>query len=776
MRARMLAFITGLLLFGLLPGLPSADWLFLWPVCLLLLWSRSMLALPAAGVAGGLYALAHASGILYPDFSATMTAESITISGRVISLPTASEAVTRFNFRIESIDPKDKKMPDQQALATLGDIRLSWYYAPADIRHGERWQLRVRLKPPHGFMNPGGFDYESWLFQQRIRATGYVREHADNRLLQPASASIHSVRAHLRDQLESVLPARQAAWITALAIGDRSGLGADDWQILRSTGTSHLMAISGLHVGLVAALLFFPFRALWSLIPRATHYISAQRLALSLALLGAAGYAALAGFALPTQRALAMLTVFGLCVFWRRDVSLGDVLLWALFIVLLLDPFAGLNAGFWLSFIAVAVIGWGMGGRRLQSGLWWRYGRVQYVVALGLAPLLLFWFQEYPLLGVLANIVAVPWVSLLVVPALLAGVVMALAELPLAELAFHFAATALGYLWNWLEWLVQSGLALMARPAPAPIFVFAGLFGALLLLLPRAVPGRWLGILWILPLLWPLSTRPPPGSFNFTLLDVGQGLAAVVETREYVLVYDTGARFSDNFDAGTAVLIPYLRQQGIREVGTLVISHADNDHVGGAPALLDHFAAAEILTSDKSILADYPGRRLCQDGQRWVRDGVVFEVLHPGDRDWTDRNNASCVLKISAGGHALLLPGDIERSAEWDLLKRHVIPLRADVLVAPHHGSRSSSQNEFVAAVQPDIVLFASGYRNRYGFPDDDIIARYQQQGSLLLNTAETGAIQIHFSPELIEYKIYRHERRRFWHNRQYLKNLAYEE
>ncbi|MEX0951764.1 MAG: DNA internalization-related competence protein ComEC/Rec2, partial [Gammaproteobacteria bacterium] len=553
MRARMLAFIGGLLLVGGLPVLPSPDWLLLWPVCLLLLWCRLRWAVPAAMLAGGLYALAHASAILSPDFPATLSGESITITGKVINLPSVSEAVTRFNFRIQSVDVKDKKIPDQQALADLGNVRLSWYYAPADIRQGERWQLRVRLKPPHGFMNPGGFDYESWLFQQRLRATGYVREHADNRLLQTAPVDIQSLRAHLREQLASLLPTRQAAWLTALTIGDRSGLDADDWHILRSTGTSHLMAISGLHVGLVAALLFFPFRALWSVIPRATNYVSAQRLALLLALLGAASYAALAGFALPTQRALAMLAVFGLCVFWRRNVSLGDVLLWALLIVLLLDPFAGLNAGFWLSFIAVAVIGWGMNGRRLQPGLWWRYGRVQYVVALGLAPLLLFWFQEYPLLGVFANILAVPWVSLLVVPALLAGVVMALAGFSLAELAFHFAATALGYLWIWLEWLAQSGFALLARPAPAPVLVFAGLMGALLLLLPRAVPGRWLGILWLLPLLWPLSTRPPPGSFNFTLLDVGQGLAAVVETREYVLVYDTGAQFSENFDAGTAV-------------------------------------------------------------------------------------------------------------------------------------------------------------------------------------------------------------------------------
>lgn len=755
MRAGTLAFFLGVLALVQCPQLPAAP-VELLPACVVLAVAQPRLRAILLFAAGFLYALAYAHSLLLHEFPAALEGKSLTVVGEVVSLPEHLPKRSRFDFRIDQLESPTAgiKLPQR--------VRISWYQPRTVVNAGDRWRLRLRLKRPHGFFNRGGFDYEGWLFQRGIQATGYVRDSRANRRLAAAGVGLQPLRAELRDRIQTILgDGRAAALVIALAIGDRGGLDAADWRVLRASGTSHLLAISGLHIGLIAALLFFPARALWSLFTAATRFIPAQRAAVVLALSGASVYAMLAGFSIPTRRALVMLAVVTIAVFCRRHLWLTDGLLIALLAVVLLDPFAVLAAGFWLSFLAVAVIAWGVGGREPQTGIWVRYGRVQCLIALGLLPVLLYWFQEYPLLGALANLVAVPWVSLAVVPLVLSGMLVLIAWPVAGAWLLWLAARALDGLWWWLELLVNSDLAVLARPQPMFLFLLAGLFGAALLLLPRAVPARWIGLLWLLPLFWPAVPRPDTGEYRLAVLDVGQGLAVTVETRNHVLVYDTGARFSDRFDAGSAVVVPYLRYRGHASIDTLIVSHGDNDHRGGLSAIL---AVLPVDTLVSSVPREMPaGTRGCRRGQHWNWDGVVFEMLHPTRVVGTSANDQSCVLRITGKGGTALLPGDISDGVEQALVRHPAVTLRADVLVAPHHGSRSSSTLRFIEAVAPDYTVFSTGYRNRYDFPNSDIIERYRHQGATLYNTATAGAVEFRFHDEGIRVESVRRTERRFW-------------
>lgn len=758
MRTGIVAFLLGVTALLQCQSLPAMDLAILLPVCLLLACGLPRLRIVLLFSVGFLYALAHAHCALYYRLPPNLEGESLTISGRVVSLPEAQPGRIRFNFAVDDWSGIDQcaRLPQR--------IRLSWYARETGLQAGERWRLRVRLKPPHGFMNPAGFDYETWLFTQGIQATGYVRRSDLNQRLGPALPGLLRLRAELRERIHGVLGNdRGGALVTALAIGDRSGVQAAEWRVLRRTGTSHLMAISGLHIGLVAALAFFPARWLWSLWPPATRIIPAQRTALLISLVAALLYAALAGFAVPTQRALLMLLVFALAVLGRRRCRLWDGLLLALLAVVILDPLGFLTAGFWLSFLAVAAIGWGMGWRLPQHGLWWRYGRVQWLVALGLAPVLLYWFQEYPLFSALANLIAVPWVSLLVVPPVLLGL-MTLVWIPsLAGPLLGMGKWCLLALWPGLVWLSEQAGSVLSQPQPSVPILLAGFAGVGLLLLPRAIPGRWIGLCWLLPLLLPQQARPQAGEYRLIVLDVGQGLAAVVETARHVLVYDTGARFSDSFNAGAAAVVPYLQSRGWTSIDMLLVSHGDNDHIGGSHAVA---AALPVMLARSSVPEQLPvGAGYCQRGQSWEWDGVRFAILHPPAPDGDNDNNQSCVLHVSAAGGAALLPGDIEAAAERMLLEYAGSHLSAELLIAPHHGSRSSSSFRFIDRVGPDYTVFSTGYRNRYRFPDSDIIRRYQARQTRLFDTAADGAVIFDVGNNGVRFKTMRRLQRKFWHH-----------
>ncbi|HEC20178.1 MAG TPA: DNA internalization-related competence protein ComEC/Rec2 [Gammaproteobacteria bacterium] len=736
---------------------------------------RGYWLIPLAAGLGFCWASLAAQHLLAGGLPGALEGQDVQVTGYVASLPERQGRRLRFRFAPDSLRWQD--LPQ----AVPGTLLLSWYPRKArpipELHVGERWQLRVRLKRPHGFANPGGFDYEAWLFRQGIRAKGYVRwpkgASADtppvNRRLALAGRAfwLDQQRERLRGALLNALDGHPLRGIVlALAMGDRQFIDTEQWQVFTRTGTNHLVAISGLHVGLVAGLVFFLARRLWRLSARAVNRWPANKAGALGALLAATVYAALAGFSIPTQRALIMVAVVMLAVLAQRHTRPSSLLALALLIVLIIDPLAVLAAGFWLSFGAVALILYGMSGRLAMKSLWWRWGRVQWLVALGLLPLLLWQFQQASLVAPLANLLAVPWVSMVTVPLTLLGS-LALGIFPAAgEGVLHLAGLSLEALWWWLQWLAQWPRAAWAHMAPPGwAMVVAGL-GILWLLAPRGVPARWVGAVGLMPLLFVSPAAIPEGQARFTLLDVGQGLAAVVQTRRHVLVFDAGPRFSSGFNTGEAVVAPYLRAHGRRKIDTLLVSHGDNDHIGGVAGLRKHLPVERVLSSVPQKMA---GAEPCVAGQYWQWDGVRFTMLNPADTLKTARrsdNNRSCVLRVQAGGQSLLLSGDIERSTEAALVREFAEGLRSDVLVAPHHGSLTSSSPGFVAAVAPAVVLFPVGYGNRYGFPKPRVVQRYAGQGARLFDTAQQGAIELVLGggEGVPGVRVYRQQERRYWH------------
>lgn len=723
---------------------------------------------------GFLWAWFRASLLLSNGLPVEFEGQDILVEGIVSELPQVDERGIRFVFEVEKALPRtlhkslDKNMP----VLELGRIRLSWYGRQQTIIPGERWRFMVRLKRPWGMMNPGSFDYEAWLFQRGIRATGYVRSskgtNTENNIRladSPWSYPVQKLRDSLRGRLAQTLednPFRGI--ITALALGDRQAMTARQWEVFIATGTNHLMAISGLHIGLVAALAYLVMRWLWVFAGSFALTVPAPKAGAFAALLAAVVYAALAGFSIPTQRALVMIAVAMGAVLLQRHVLPRQGLALALLLVLLLDPLAVLAPGFWLSFAAVAVILYGMSGRLSPRGLWWRWGRVQWLVAIGLLPFMLLLFGRVAPLSPLANIIAVPWMGFLVVPLTLLGTLLLPLAEPLASLLLNSATWLVECLWPLLEGLADASPGLQF-PAPPLWTVLPGLVGMAWLLAPRGWPVRGLGIIGLLPMLLNNPVKPDVGEIWLTLLDVGQGLATVVQTTNHVLVYDTGPRFSASFDTGKAVVAPYLQHKGLGRIDTLVISHGDNDHIGGAQSLSRALPVEEILTS-VSGKVHWQQSTPCQRGQQWRWDGVDFEVLHPPSHYRQRGNDGSCVIRVSNQAGDLLLTGDIEALSELELIVQEGDALQARVLIAPHHGSKTSSTESFIAAVAPEYVLIPVGYRNRYNLPNATVVSRYQNVASTLLDTASHGAISMVLANgQELSPSGYRSFARRYWHS-----------
>ena len=710
-------------------------------------------------IAAFLWAGWRVHAVLEPSLAPALEGQTLRVTGQVAGLPERSPDKLRFELHDLVLQEADA-----HAAPLLERARLSWYGQPPSLRPGEYWQLHVRLKRPRGFMNPGGFDYESWLFQRRLRATGYVREHPLNRRLdRPPGRLVDRWRQRLAVQLHERLAGTPAsALMRALGIGDRSRLSQDQWNVLRRTGTGHLLAISGLHIGLVAGGAAWLGGRLWGRLGEAAALrMAAPRFGLLLALPAAAVYALLAGFSLPTRRALLMLIVTVAVLLLRRRAALGDVLALALTVLLCVDPLAPLAASFWLSFVAVAALIFGL-GPRMPDSLWAGWGRTQWIASLALLPLLLFWFQQYPLVAVPANLVAVPWIALLVLPATLFGLALLPMWPALAEWPLRMAALALEALWPFLECLARLE-PLQPGRASFPALAL-GTCAMVFVLLPVSARLRALAACGLLPLMAPADRLPRHGELRLAMLDVGQGLSIVARTRRHTLVYDTGARFSERFSAVEAVLIPYLRARGVRRLDGLTLSHGDEDHAGGARILLDRIATAAIYASDPEQLV-LPEARPCLSGRAWIWDGVRFEFLHPAPDEELSGNDASCVLKITAGGRSVLLAGDIEAPAERRLLAVHGRRLLADVLVVPHHGSDTSSIPAFVTSVAPRHALVSVGYRNRFRLPKQDIMRRYARAGARIWTTVEMGAIEVRLHSGRVQVSGYRPRNRRPWHD-----------
>ncbi|HEX6550012.1 MAG TPA: DNA internalization-related competence protein ComEC/Rec2, partial [Gammaproteobacteria bacterium] len=666
--------------------------------------------------------------------------KDLVVSGWVASIPQPEPEYLRFRFKVQTLDGQTPGagIPEQ--------LRLTWSGTWHRLVPGQHWRFTVRLKRPHGYMNPGGFDYEGWLFRQGVGATGYVRHGQAERLTDASRYPLLRARAALSRAIRSALSGSEFAGVAAaLAVGDSSAITPMQWQVFRNTGTAHLVAISGLHIGLLAGLIFLLTRLIWRRSAWLCERIPLPLASCSAALLGAFGYAAMAGFSVPTQRALIMLLAAAGAVLSRRHSRWQDLLGLALIGVLLLDPLSICGIGFWLSFGAVASILYALSGwSGLKPGRWRELLRTQWAVGIGLLPLLVFFFHRTALVSPLANLVAVPVYSLIAVPLVLLGASL----LPVWQwggtLLLKGAAATMALSWPVLEHLANVQGSQLAASAPGWLAVLVAMIGAAWLLAPRGLPARWLGAVLFLPLFFPDTVPIPPGSFDLTLLDVGQGLSAVIQTRHHTLVYDTGPAFSANSDTVKLVLLPWMQARGIKRPDLVVVSHEDNDHAGGLPRLQARFRDVPVLSG---AVGRFPDVWSCLTGQHWNWDGVRFDVLYPDSAAPVHGNDASCVLRISSPGGSALLVGDLMKAGEQRLIGLQPRNLSAQVLVAPHHGSNSSSSRSFIAAVAPHLVLFPVGYRNHWHFPASRVVRRYRAAGAAFADTVHDGAIDVNFRP-----------------------------
>lgn len=732
---------------------------------------RTALAAAAALALGFFWAAGRAELRLADWLAPALEGRDLRLTGVVAGLPRAFERGVRFDFDVESA-AGGEPVPRRLALA--------WYAgagdgapAAAPVAAGERWQLTVRLKRPHGSANPHGFDYETWLLERGFGATGYVRAQEGVERLAPAPArwrdTVVAARAAIRERIVRVLAGEPYAGVlVALAVGDQTAIPPAQWQVFTRTGVNHLMSISGLHVTMVSGLAYAACLGFWRRVPSLTLRVAAPRAAVLAGAAAALTYALLAGFAVPTQRTLYMLAVVAAALWLDRAQAPGRSLALAAAWVALLDPWAVMAPGFWLSFGAVAVIFYVTAARLASPPKVLLWGRIQWAVTLALAPLLIALFQQVSLVSLAANAVAIPLVSLMVVPlTLLAAVVP-------VDALLHAAHAAMAACMLILEPLARLPAAVWQQHAPPWWAVGLALAGVAWLLAPAGFPGRWAGAALALPLFFAAPPRPAPGELWLDVLDVGQGLAVVARTTNHALVYDTGAAFGIEADSGVRVVVPHLRGEGVGAVDALVVSHDDNDHAGGAASILAAVPVAELVSS---LEPDHPARaagvphRRCERGLRWHWDGVEFTALGPEAAAYADArrsaNARSCVLRIAAPGGAVLLPGDIGRRDEADLVDAFGDALAADVLLAPHHGSGTSSSPAFIDAVRPRYVVFTAGYRNPFGHPRADVVARYAAAGAALLRSDRDGAVRIRLRANPgIEASAWRSERPRYWYAR----------
>ena len=723
-------------------------------------WRRHLLVtlLLAAAVAALAFASTteRARTVLADRLAAELEGEDLLVTGVVAELPRTGPTGTRFVLETESATRRGVAVQLPQRLS------LGWYRSADDdgplsgpseeLRAGQRWQMSVRLRQVHGTLNPNGFDLELWAFERGLGASGSVRARPDAPPRKLADAVAHPVerlRQRLRDAIEQRVADPSAAGVlAALAIGDQAAIDRDGWDLFRITGVAHLMSISGLHVTMFAWLAGGLVGRLWRLHPRLPLLLPAPAAGRWAGFAAAAAYALLAGWGVPAQRTVWMIGTVALLRTAGVRWPLQAVLLAAAVVVTVADPWALLQPGFWLSFVAVALLVTseparehappveGLRARFVQT---LRAGfRTQLVATIGLAPLSLVFFQQLSLVGFVANLVAIPLVTLLITPLGLLGVLLP----PLWPLA----AWLVQGLSHFLQALAGLPGATWTAAAAPPWIVACGLLGAALAVLPLPWRLRLLAVPLVLPLLAPPVQRPAEGQFELVAADIGQGTAVLVRTRSHLLLFDTGPAYSIEADAGGRVLLPLLRARGDKALDLLLLSHKDSDHVGGAATLMAGLpvrALASSLPEGHALLSRGVPQRRCVAGEVWAWDGVRFELLHPTDAEF-DRaskpNAVSCVLRVQGARTSALLTGDIEAAQEAALLQRAGERLRADVLLVPHHGSRTSSTSGFLAAVQPRVAVVQAAYRSRFGHPAPDVVARYEAQGVQVVRSDRCGA------------------------------------
>ncbi len=742
-------------------------------------------------LSGWLWASVFALVRLAQPLDLQLEEQPLTVIGIIDSLPAATEFGTRLQF-----SPEQVLTPGVNLTQLPQTVLLSWNGNSTSVQPGERWRLTLRLRRPHGLANWHGFDYEVWLLGQGIGATGIVITNdlsLSNLRLNTFVFSLHHwierMRGKLRDHIQSALPQQPyVAILVALVTGEQNAIDTQDWTLFARTGVSHLIAISGMHItllaGLFAKIMSLLWRHPWLFSARLPLMLPAQKAAALAGMFAALCYVALAGFGVPAQRTLIMLSVVAFAACCNRHTSSSQVLSLALLAVLLFDPWAVLWPGFWLSFVAVSVIFFAAGSQHAEvdepDADTPRISRVivmlrqawstQYAVTVGLLPLTILLFNQISLISPLANALAIPVISYVVAPGALIGSVM---PAPLNVWILTLTQQILHWLISCLTWLSSLSWAVWQAAYPPWWLMLIATIGTVWCLAPTGWPFRWAGLLAWIPLLLNTSHYPVGDEFVVTALDIGQGTAVLIETAHHRMLYDTGPTYSSQADAGSRVIGPYLKARGIHRLDGLMISHNDTDHSGGALSLMQQVSLGWVkssLSGDSPVVqqARKQSRHIpCLAGDAWQWDGVQFELLHPDEEIYSQPkaspNSKSCTLKISRGRQAILLPGDIEARQERALITSIPDKLAATVLFAPHHGSATSSTEEFLQAVHPDWAIFQFGYHNRYHHPNDVVWRRYATQGIRRLRNDDAGAISIYVGNE-IRVETYRANHPRYWY------------
>lgn len=719
---------------------------------------RDAACLVAGAVLFAFATLQQVSERLAPEFAG----DSMLVQLQITEFPIVSASSVAFIAAPVS----DSRIPPR--------IRVSWFEPPVNLQLGDVWQVELRLRRPRGNSNPGVFDYEAWMFRERIAATGYVVRSKRNHLLQSGELDlVGGIRQRVADRLTELLSDRDsAAVLAAISVGARHLMSQQQWDRYARTGTGHLMAISGLHIGLVAALaytlvLIASGLAGW----RGNH----RDIAVIVSLLAAIGYAWVSGYGIPARRASLMLALVVVAYLRRRQISPLLILCGTCCVVVMLDPVATMAPGFKLSFAAVLVLIWFARWRVTATQSHWIYRPLQglrslvgmqIVLLLGLLPLSVLIFQRVAFMAPLANLVAVPVFSFVTVPLTLVGLLFTGPLQSLGDPMLLLAADSIGL----LEWGIEKAASVPVTSAKAA--TVTGFAWVLLLLpllaviIPPGWPGRYLAWIAVAALLLHKPAGPPPGCADVAVLDVGQGLSVVVRTHRHVLLFDTGAAFRQGGSMADRIVLPYLAGLGVRRIDRLLISHADNDHAGGTRDILEAVDVDRLLVGE--ALPDIARiSQRCVAPMAWHWDGIVFQVLHPGQGELPEGNDASCVVVVTAGNTRLLLTGDIEKATEHQLLQSGTLPSAAAVVV-PHHGSRTSSTSPFVAAVRPAVAVVSAGFDNQWGFPKKEVVDRWQRVGAEVLKTAASGMVGLRLCEESGLETVTEHRKasHRIWHER----------
>jgi competence protein ComEC len=750
-------FFIGVISLFLFYELPSLPVIFLILVICLLLFGFKIKSFRYLGMLGlgCFWVLLNSYLIKITTLPSYYENHPVVIQGVISSIPIFKQSQACFDYQIETLQGK----------TWHAKIHLCYKQCSFPLHVGESWHFLAKLKRPHSLMNPGGVDTERNYFLKRIIALGIVVPGKENFIL-------HAKRKYLLEQIREFIffkitglcsSSDFVGILLALTLGMTHLITPQQWEIFRQTGTNHLVAISGLHIGLVAALTAKMTGFIWNRVPNGPLIIPTSYLSAWCSVLMALVYCLLAGLSPSTLRALLMILFLTTGHLLKRQVTTLQSLLFSLGMIMLFQPLAVLSTGFWLSFLAVFLIIFCLHGRYAPSGLWWQWGRAQWVIGIGMLPTLLWLFQQATLLSFPANFLAIPWFSFLVVPCCLLSAIAVLLLGNYSVYLLHSAIWLIKIIWYYLEKLVASGSSFIWHQAfiNAKGMIFAYI-ATLTSLTPQGLISRVLPIFLLLPTLNGVKLS---ADMQIVVLDVGQGLAIFIRTRNHNLLFDTGAKINEVQNMGKLVIIPYLIQLGIKHLDVLTISHGDNDHIGGSYSILKELQVSQIITGVPERFKNYHPI-MCRENLSWSWDGVNFKFLSPPRDSLFVGNNASCVLKVSIGSQSVLLTADIEKPAEEELIKRHKTDLPATILIAPHHGSKTSSSNNFIKAVKPKYVIFSCGYLNTYHHPHLQTINRYSQQQCTLLSTVTSGAITMTLSKDSDKVVVqkYREKYQKLWH------------